>query len=164
MQLRRVLIPLVVAGVGVLGVQGTASAHNNNRQNFVIVDDFAEDDIATVLGFGNVFSLVGEDTTISETEDLFTFPDGTITVHHARTGEGNERFNPRTCRFSFSERGVYVLAEGTDAYEGVTGSGRYHVRGQGSSPKNPDGSCSEEATGTIIITLRGTVNPAENGV
>src|SRR4051794_5224019 len=83
MQLRRVLIPVIVAGVGVMGVQGTASAQSNNRQNFVIVDDFAEDDIATVLASGAVFSLVGEDTAISETEDLFAFPDGTITVHHA---------------------------------------------------------------------------------
>ena len=149
MKLRPVLAPLAVAAVSVVGVQGTASSAPPTRQNFTLTSDISEEG-GTVVASGAI-NATGEDVVISDTEDLFVFPDGTLTVFHApeRT---HEHFNEKKCTATFRETGTYVIAEGTDDYEGVTGSGTYRVVGQ------LEDACGETPTGTFTITARGTIN------
>ena len=111
MKLRLVLVPLIVATVGVVGIQGTASSAPLTKQNFTLTSDNIEVPGGTVVASGAI-NATGEDVAISDTEDQFVFPDGTLTIVHARV-RGKEHFNPNTCTGTFRETGDYVISEGT---------------------------------------------------
>jgi hypothetical protein len=149
MKLRLVLVPLIVATVGVVGIQGTASSAPLTKQNFTLTSDNIEVPGGTVVASGAI-NATGEDVAISDTEDQFVFPDGTLTIVHARV-RGKEDFNPNTCTGTFRETGDYVISEGTGQYEGVTGSGTYRLVGQTHG-------CSGPPTGSLTITARGSIN------
>ncbi len=104
----------------------------------------------TVVASGAI-NATGEDIVISDTEDQFVFPDGTLTVIHAPV-RGNDHINDKKCSSSFRETGTYVISEGTGQYEGVTGSGTYRVRAR------VQDLCTETPSGTFTITARGSVN------
>ena len=150
MRLRHVLVALTVAAVGVVGMQGTASSAPVTKQNFTLTADITEEGGGPVVASGAI-NATGEDVVISDTEDQFVFPDGTLTVIHAPV-RGKEHFNDKKCTGSFRETGTYVISEGTGLYEGVTGSGRYRAVG-----RFQDG-CQEVPTGTFTITARGSIN------
>jgi hypothetical protein len=150
MQLSRVVIPLAVAAASVVGIQGTASSAPLTKQNFTLTSDIIEEDGGTVVASGAI-NATGEDVVISDTEDQFVFPDGTLTVIHAPV-RGNDHFNDKKCSGSFSETGTYVISDGTGQYEGVTGSGTYRVQAR------IQDSCTETPSGTFTITARGSVN------
>ena len=111
MKLRLVLVPLIVATVGVVGIQGTASSAPLTKQNFTLTSDNPELPGGTVVASGAI-NATGEDVAISDTVDQFVFPDGTLTIVHARV-RGKEDFNPNTCTGTFRETGDYVISEGT---------------------------------------------------
>ena len=115
MKLRPVLASLAVAAVGVIGVQSTVSSAAPTRQNFTLTSDISEEGGGTVVASGAI-NATGEDVVISDTEDLFVFPDGTLTVFHApeRT---SEHFNERRCTVTFRETGTYVIAGDSDRVE-----------------------------------------------
>jgi hypothetical protein len=150
MQLRRALVPLAVAAAGVVGIQGTASSAPLTKQSFALTSDISEEGGGTVVASGAI-NATGEDVVISDTEDLFVFADGTLTVTHAPV-RGTEHFNDKKCSGRVHETGTYVISEGTGQYEGVTGSGTYRV-----DVSLQDG-CAEPPVGTLTITARGSVN------
>jgi hypothetical protein len=150
MQLRRALVPLAVVAAGVVGMQGTASSAPLTKQNFTLTTDNIEEGGGTVVASGAI-NATGDDVVISDTEDLFVFPDGTLTIIHASV-RGKGHFHEQQCFGTFHETGTYVISEGTGQYEGVTGSGSYRVDG-----RIEDG-CAEPPTGTLTITARGSVN------
>ena len=150
MRLRHVLVPLAVAAVGVVGIQGTATSAPVTKQAFTLTSDINEVG-GTVVASGAI-NATGVDEVISDTEDLFVFPDGTLTVIHASV-RGKEHFNDKKCTGTFRETGTYVISEGTGLYEGVTGSGTYRVVGRF------EGACDGPPTGgTVSITARGSIN------
>ncbi|MEP6665459.1 MAG: hypothetical protein ABJA81_03325 [Nocardioidaceae bacterium] len=153
MQLRRVLVLLGVAAVGVVGVQGTASAAPLTRQSFSLTSPIDVEG-GTVVASGAI-NATGEDVVVSDTEDLFIFPAGTLTVIHAPI-RSHDKFNEKKCTFTVRETGVYLISEGTGAYEGVTGSGEYRFVAHGESSP-----CGSEPTGTLTITARGSINLPE---
>jgi hypothetical protein len=148
--LRGVLVPVAVAAIGVVGVQGTASSAPLTKQNFTLTADINEEGGGTVVASGAI-NATGEDVVISDTEDQFVFPDGTLTVIHAPV-RGKDHFNEKKCSGMFRERGTYVISEGTGQYEGVTGSGTYRVVGRF------HGDCEGPPIGTFTITARGSIN------
>ena len=150
MRLLRVLVPLTLAAVSVVGLEGTASSAPLVKQSFTLTSDNPEEPGGTVVASGAI-NAVGEDVVINDTEDQFVFPDGTLTIIHAPV-RGKEHFNVNTCTGSFKESGTYVISEGTDQYEGVTGSGTYRVAGRFQSD------CVNEPTGSFTITARGSIN------
>jgi hypothetical protein len=150
MQFRRVLVPLAVAALGGLGLGGPTSATPLTKQNFTLTSDIDEEDVRTVVASGAI-NASGQDVVISDTEDQFVFPDGTLTVIHVPV-RGKEHFNERQCSGTFRERGTYVISEGTGLYEGATGSGTYRV------VASFDGNCEDPPSGTVTITARGTIN------
>jgi hypothetical protein len=150
MRLLRVLVPMMVAVVGIVGQEGTASSAPLVKQNFTLTSEDPEEPGGTVVASGAI-NAVGEDVVISDTEDQFVFPDGTLTIIHAPV-RSKEHFNEHTCTASFKETGTYVISEGTGQYEGVTGSGTYRVAGRFQSD------CESEPTGSFTITARGSIN------
>ena len=153
MRLQRVLVGLTFAVVSVVGLGGglaaTASAAPLVKQNFTITSNIEEPG-GTVVASGAI-NAVGEDVVISDTEDLFVFPDGALTIVHAAV-RSKDHFNEHTCAGWFKEAGTYVISEGTDQYEGVTGSGTYRVTGRIQSD------CVSEPTGSFTIKAKGSIN------
>lgn len=150
MRLRHVLVSLVVAAVGVVAVQGSASSAPLTKQNFTLTADISQEGGGTVVASGAI-NATGEDVVISDTEDLFVFPDGTLTIIHVPV-RAKEHFNERKCTGHFRETGTYIVSEGTGQYEGVTGSGKYRVVGRF------ENGCEGIPTGTFTITARGSIN------
>jgi len=150
MKLRHVLVPLAITAAGVTGIQSTASSAPLVKQNFTLISDNPEEPGGTVVASGAI-NAVGEDVVISDTEDQFVFPDGTLMIVHAPV-RGHEHFNEHTCTSSFKEAGTYVISGGTDQYEGVTGSGSYRVAGRFQSD------CVSEPTGSFTIEAKGSIN------
>lgn len=150
MRLRHVIVSLAVAAVGVISIQSSASSAPLTKQNFTLTADISEEGGGAVVASGAI-NATGEDIVISDTEDQFVFPDGTLTVIHAPV-RGKEHFNDKKCTGSFRETGTYVISEGTGQYEGVTGRGTYRVAGR------VQGGCEGIPTGTFTITARGSIN------
>jgi len=151
MKLRLVLVPLIVATVAVLGIPGTASSAPLTKQNFTLTSNNIEGPGGGTVVASGAINATGEDVVISDTQDLFVFPDGTLTVIHAPV-HGKEHFNDKNCSGSFRETGDYVISEGTGQYEGVTGSGTYRVVARFQSD------CEGPPTGTFTITAQGSIN------
>jgi hypothetical protein len=149
MRLRHFLVPLVVAAVGMVGIQGAASAAPVTKQNFSLTNDISQEG-GTVVASGAI-NATGEDIVISDTEDQFVFPDGTLTIIHAPV-RSKDHFNDKKCTGRFHEAGTYVISAGTDQYEGVTGSGSYRAAG------SFENACQEIPTGTFSIRARGSIN------
>ncbi len=80
-----------------------------------------------VLGFGPIHAK-GTDHVVSDTQDVFVFPAGTLSVTH-KPKKTHESSDPVTCLFTFSERGTYRITGGTGAYAGAWGHGNYRVQG-----------------------------------
>ena len=150
MKLGRVLISLSVGAFGVAGIHDAASAAPLTKQNFTLTSDISEEGGGTVVASGAI-DATGQDVVISDTEDRFVFPDGTLTVIHAPV-RGRGHFNEKHCAGMFRETGTYVISAGTGLYEGVTGSGTYRV-----VARVQDG-CTDPPVGTFTITARGSIN------
>jgi hypothetical protein len=99
------------------------------RFTFLGTDPSREGTPATVVANGPIHAK-GTDAVISETKDVLTFPDGTISLTHDPKS-ASEGFDPATCTFRFTERGTYKVTGGTGAYAGATGHGKYRVKGIG---------------------------------
>jgi hypothetical protein len=96
---------------------------------FLSTDPTEEGTPGTVIANGPIHAR-GTDTTISDTEDLLTFPTGTVSITHEATTSADS-FDPVTCVFRFNERGTYKITGGTGAYAGASGQGAYQVRALG---------------------------------
>jgi hypothetical protein len=176
----------MVAAVGVVAVQTTASAHDGRKerhdserhdserhhgehhdgerhdgehhdesplieQDFTLTSDITQESGGTVVASGAI-NATGEDVVISDTEDHFIFPDGTLTVFHAPV-RSKEHFDEEECTGSFFETGRYVISSGTGQYEGFNGSGEY--RAFGSFENGCEG---QTPTGSVEVTAQGSIN------
>jgi hypothetical protein len=150
MRLRHVFVSLVLTAVSVGGIQGSASSAPLTKQNFSLTADITEEGGGTVVASGAI-NATGQDIVVSDTEDHFVFPAGTLTIIHAPV-RAKEHFNDKKCTGSFKETGTYVISGGTGLYEGVSGSGRYRVVGRF------ENGCDAFPTGTFTITARGSIN------
>ena len=121
------------------------------EQDFTLTSDISQESGGTVVASGAI-NATGEDVVISDTEDHFVFPDGTLTVFHASV-RSKDHFNEEECTGSFREFGRYVISSGTGQYEGFTGSGEYRAEGS-----FENGCENQTPTGTVTVTAHGSIN------
>ena len=121
---------------------GDNGHHGIQRFTFLTTDPADLDTPDTVIAKGPIHAK-GTVTTLSPTEDVLTFPDGTLTITH-EPKTSNESFDPVTCLFRFSERGTYRITGGTGAYEDAEGHGKYRVKVLGVS-------CDESAPPELVM-------------
>lgn len=135
MKVRALLSMATVATIGAVAGAG-AGASSPPTQYFTAVQTSARG-TQTVVAAGPI-SAKGTDTPLTNRLDTFTFPRGTLTVKHERSS-GNQTFDNRTCVFTFSEKGQYVVTRGTGAYVHAIGSGSYRAFavGQGCDRNRP---------------------------
>jgi hypothetical protein len=116
------VVPSAVAG-------GQHGRHTRVERFLLISTDPDSTDNQSVLGFGPIHAK-GVDHVVSDTEDVFQFPAGTLSVTHTPK-KSHDFSDPVTCLFTFSERGIYQITGGTGAYAGVSGHGNYRVAATG---------------------------------
>ena len=146
MKLRLVLVPLIVATVGVVGIQGTASSAPLTKQNFTLTSDNIEGPGGTVVASGAI-NATGEDVAISDTEDQFVFPDGTLTIVHAPC-EARKTSTP-------------TPAPAPSARPGTTSSARARASTKASPAAAPTGSSDKPMA---VVALRRAASPSRLGV
>jgi len=120
------------------------------RQDFTLTSDISEEG-GSVVASGAI-NATGDDVVISDTEDHFIFPDGTLTVFHAPV-RTKQHFDQEECTGSFREQGRYVISSGTGQYEGFSGSGEYEASGS-----FENGCEGQTPTGTVTVTAEGSIN------
>ena len=135
MKLRALLSLTAVVAFGAMGT-GVAGA-SSTTEYFTAVSTSPNPGGATVVAAGPI-SAVGTDTVLGRHRDNFVFPDGTVTIRHEPLTH-TQKFDRRTCTFTFTETGTYSLTHGTGAYAHVTGYGHYKVFavGTGCDPSKP---------------------------
>ena len=127
----------MITGAGVASASPTypaaithpASAHRavTGTEHFQIVSTSLTSSRSKVVAYG-VFNASGVDIATSNTRDTFKFPGGKFRVTHKVT-RNRQHFNKTTCAGTFRERGTYKLSHGTGKYAGISGHGRYRLRG-----------------------------------
>ena len=127
----------MITGAGVAAASPThpaiishpASSHRavTGTEHFQIVSTSLTSSRSKVVAYG-VFNASGVDIATSNTRDTFKFPGGKFRVRHHAT-HSRQHFNTRTCAGTFRERGTYKLSHGTGKYAGISGHGRYRLRG-----------------------------------
>jgi hypothetical protein len=157
MKKRHAIASLTVAAAGVAGIVGVQVANASGgsasgRERMVLIQTSA-DGPQTLYAVGPITG-VATDTQVSDTRDVFQFPNGTITVDHVAR-RNHDRFDPKTCQAHLDEAGTYKFVGGTGAYQNVRGHGTYTVRGEAA------GSCDENTPPTsfqLIIEADGTAS------
>jgi hypothetical protein len=106
-----------------------ASSHRavTGTEHFQAVSTSLTSSRSKVVAYG-VFNASGVDIATSNTRDTFKFPGGKFRVRHHAT-RSRQHFSTRTCAGTVRERGTYKLSHGTGKYAGISGHGRYRLRG-----------------------------------
>jgi len=129
------VIALTLALVAMLFVVPSAAAggqhgrHTRVERFLLISTNPDTTDNQPVLGFGPIHAK-GVDHVVSDTQDVFQFPAGSLSVTHTPK-KSHDSSDPVTCMFTFSERGTYEVTSGTGAYAGASGHGNYRVEATG---------------------------------
>jgi hypothetical protein len=125
MRLRYLFIPLTMATAGLV-LPGIASAAPSKvgNESFISTQNNPPGGPVTASG---VINDHGRDIVVSNDEDTFVFGNrGQITVLHSAVSD-RQHFNPKTCVFTFTEKGNYVFGDGTGEWANYNGSGKYTV-------------------------------------
>jgi hypothetical protein len=110
----------------------TANGGDHARQHFLLLSSNPSENATPVIVATGPIHAKGTDTVVSETEDTFTFPDGTLSVTHSvKENSVEDTFDEVTCYFTHTERGTYTVTGGTGAYADADGDGNYSVKASG---------------------------------
>jgi hypothetical protein len=127
-----ITLMIIVLGLFVAVPSATANGGDHQRQHFLLLSSNPSEDAALVIVATGPIHAKGTDTVVSENEDTFTFPDGTLSVTHTVNEDSvKDTFDEVTCYFAHTERGTYTVTGGTGAYADADGEGRYSVRASG---------------------------------
>ena len=140
----RFVVAFIVILMVVFAVVPAASAdarHGHRRHviHFVVLSTDASPSAKQIVIARGAIHARGSGTQVSETRDVFTFPDGSLSVRHKMRGHGKDTFDRVTCYFTYREHGTYTVTGGTGAYAHAHGRGHYSLRvaGVGCDPNSP---------------------------
>jgi hypothetical protein len=117
-----------------------ARANVSGIEYFQIMTTSPTSDEETVIALGSVFTGGGTGHQGNKS-DLAVFPGGTFKIRHFQ-GHGTAHVNPTTCLVRINQRGTYKLRDGTGAYAGISGHGKYRLRIRAVAARNSNGNCS----------------------
>ena len=154
---RAAVVAMIIATTGAAGVAaGPAGASSlaprpapavTGTEHFQIMTTSGT---ATKVGFimYGLFTAEGVDHEGTPT-GTFSTADGTFKVTHSIPA-GPQTFNPKTCLSTDNGHGTYTITDGTGAYEGITGQGKYTVTVLDIQPRTKSGACDENAAPTAF--------------
>jgi hypothetical protein len=139
---------LSLASIVAVGAMGTGVAGASTPIEYFTISGTSSTAVPTVVAAGPISA------TGTSSHRVLTFPDGTVKVRPT-TLTKSQTFDSRTCTFTFSSTGVYVIVGGTGAYAHVSGSGHFKqfAVGTGCDPKAPPTSFSEVIQAHGPLTL-----------
>ncbi len=114
-------------------------AATRGTEHFQLMTTSPTSSNSTIIASG-VFTAGGVDHSGNKT-DKVVFPDGTFKIRHSK-GHGPQKFDAKTCLFSIRQHGRYKLKDGTGAYAGIKGHGRYRLNILAVGARNANGKCS----------------------
>jgi hypothetical protein len=117
---------LLMLGLAVSSAS-SASAVTVGPQQFLGFSSNPTATVNPVIANGSVIKALGSDLVVNDTTDVFRFPRGSLLVRHIPAVQ-RDNLDPITCLGSHSERGVWVIPNGTRAYLGARGRGTYTAR------------------------------------
>jgi hypothetical protein len=95
-----------------------------------------------------------QDRPVTNTQDHFVFPDGSLTVNHNSTSQHQ---GPQVgCVFWYRENGTYQLGGGTGAYTGASGGGTYQLMDVFFAKPTPNGCSNHAGSNLLVIHAHGT--------
>ena len=135
------------AAVVVLALPSTASAatptHVWGTEHFQIMNTTTNPNNNTnpLIAYG-LFTAAGVDVQNSANTDTFYFNNGHFHVRHAPIkASEHQTFDPKTCFFTYSERGTFSVGNGTGQYRHISGGGTYALSVIGIGAKLRNGAC-----------------------
>ena len=87
--------------------------------------------------------------------DLFTFPNGTLTIKVTNVTFSGGPPDPRSCVAQFAQTGTWDVIGGTGAYARASGGATFSLRGTGVAARLPGGGCADDATFVIVDRAAG---------
>jgi hypothetical protein len=151
MRLRYLFIPLTMAAAGLV-LPGIASAAPSKVGNESFISTQNINIPGGPVTASGVINDHGRDIVVSNDEDTFVFGKrGQITVFHSAVSD-RQHLNPKTCVFTFTEKGNYVFGNGTGEWANYNGSGKYTVTGTAID------ACTGPGIGSITIAASGGIN------
>jgi hypothetical protein len=100
----------------------------------------------SLLAWG-VITAAGVDHQNANGTDTFRLSGGALMVKHTpKKGTDHQSFNPKTCLFTFSEKGTFKITGGTGKYKGISGGGTYALSVVGIGAKLRNGTCNPSPT------------------
>ena len=161
MRTRVAIAAAAVVGVGVAGVGGifAAAASGNSKDAAehgveVTTDPTGAQEQVYLLG---PLTGVPSAKQISDTQDEWTFTDGTLIVEHTVKHE-NDTFDPNACTARLDETGTWHVVSGTGAYAHTQGHGTYVFRGHGSSAPGTCGPSTQPTSFLGIVVADGQMS------
>ncbi len=115
-------------------------AATSGTEHFQLMTTSPTSPNSTIIASG-VFTAGGVDHAGNKT-DKVTFPNGTFRIRHSK-GHGKQSVNPRTCLLTVRLHGTYKLKDGTGAYAGIRGHGRYRLSILAIGARTASGKCSQ---------------------
>jgi hypothetical protein len=125
-------------------------------EHFQIIGTTPGATTASVIAWG-AFTAAGVDNGVTGTADQFVFPNGSFTVTHGNLQGGS--FDPKTCLFQFNTTGSYTLANGTGAYQGISGKGTFTLSEIGIGARTTGGACDQTANLVAVQLLVDAAGP-----
>lgn len=132
-----------VAIVGLALPASAAPARVWGTEHFQIMNTTTNPNSTTnpLIAYG-LFTAAGVDVQNSSSTDTFYFSNGHFLVRHAPIKlTEHQTFNPKTCFFSYSERGTFKVGPGTGRYWGISGGGTYSLSVIGIGARLKNGAC-----------------------
>jgi len=138
------VVALAAATAAVTG-GGTALASRapaaSGTEHLQLMSTSATSNKASIIVSG-VFTAGGVDVQGNKT-DTVKFSNGSFKIAHSN-GTGTQKFNPTTCLMSLQLHGTYKISNGTGAYKGISGHGKYQLSILGVAAR-VNGKCSQKA-------------------
>jgi hypothetical protein len=163
--MKKLFAGVAVASVSMLTFAGTASAAAPKapEQITITIDVAAAKGTPSLVTATGPISGTGTDVRTSRVhrhvdlaKDVLTFDGGTVVVKDV--GVRRAKLDKTTCTRSFTEKGVWKIARGTDAYANAKGHGHFKATGTIQGAHTETGCDFTAPTGTIVVTAKGKVS------
>ena len=155
MRMKRVAIFLLSVALLLTAPLPAQARSGAQREKFTILLESERG--GPVIATGGFLAFGTDAESPDGTTSVFTFPDGTLTIHHESNGE-SFKMNEFTCVGRFAERGTYRSVSGTGAYKSTSVSGTYRVKGTVMLARGSAGCGEEPIAFSAVIRASGPVS------
>jgi hypothetical protein len=156
---KMVLAGAAVALAAALAITGAAMATTTGTEHFSFIDT-SNTNSQTYSAIATGAFTAGGTAVLPAGKGTLRFGGGTIKVTVKLKGAPKTTSNLKACVYTFAESGTYTIVSGTGDYAGITGSGKFTLKGTAVGPI-VKGKCSTKANtvgSQAIITASGPVS------